>query len=337
MIDGRQGKVCRGWYANGRPEFEHGWVNDRYHGPDMRWDDRGHKLSERHWKDGYLHGRSAEWYTNGQLAEESHYDRYLFHGTDRTWLRTGQQRTQTDYRNGLREGTFVAWHPNGTKQCEANFTEDRLHGQWQEWDAKGKLLRKVDYRRGKIVAEKPDRRRHPCDYPGKLGAADFAFILAQGSGWHGFNTLRVSAAGRCEFTYFFTTPRVSGGMGLLAALPAGGIYIDQVWRQAEFQLTDDEQRQLRQALQAADVFGMANEYIDHDIADGTQWVIRLRARSKDKRVYCSNNFPVVLRQLSRTLRDQLMAPHQMELLTATRLDQRTPDPLSVEWLEDTNK
>jgi hypothetical protein len=134
----------------------------------------------------------------------------------------------------------------------------------------------------------------------------------------------VSASGWCECRYFFN----SGQVG-----PSGDRVITQVWRKAEFQLTDETQQQLREALEVADVFSLREKYINERVSDGTQWVVRLRADETAKEVHCSNEFPGVLRVLSRTLRDQIMAPHKMEVLTATRYTGGTPSPSQEGWLE----
>jgi hypothetical protein len=256
-IDGRPGRLSRGWYANGKPAYEEGWLNG------------GHR--------GVRQGRFARWYANGRLAEEGSYDRFLLHGMYRTWFRSGRQSTQATYGRGLREGEFTAWHRNGVKQCEAHFAADRLDGPWREWDARGMLVRSAEYQQGRLLSAVPGRRREPFAFPGPLGARDFALVLGQGSGWHGYHTLRVSAAGRCDFTYFVSSSRVSTGGAGDHGIAAGQVYTDQVWRRAEFQLSDPEQLRLREALVAADVFGLQDEYINRRVADGTQWVVWLRA------------------------------------------------------------
>ena len=52
---------------------------------------------------------------------------------------------------------------------------------------------------------------------------------------------------------------------------------------------------------------------------------------KEKKIYCSNSFPEPLRQLSRTIREHIMIPHRMELLTASGTDSFVSPEV---WLED---
>jgi hypothetical protein len=176
----------------------------------------------------------------------------------------------------------------------------------------------------------------PPDYAGPLGAADFALILAQGSDWCGYDVLRVSAAGRCECNFFFAARQVSTFSDPRGRLRPGDTYRTQVWRRAEFRLTTQEQRALRDALEAAAFFSLQDRYDDPRIMDGTQWVIGVRA-GQEKRITCSNSFPEPLRQLSRAVREQVMMPHKMELLTASRIKEDRVDPGQERWLEDNGR
>jgi len=219
--------------------------------------------------------------------------------------------------------------------CKAHFMHDYLDGDWQKWDDNGKLIKKITYQNGVIDPNTLRSPLEPLDYPGDLGSSDFAFILAQGSGWHGYNTLRVSASGHCDFRYFLSSMQVSTGANKEQDLPEGTVYREKFWRKADFQLTKELQKQLRDALQEANVFAMKDEYIQKEIADGTQWIVRLRAGRKEKRVYCSNTFPERLLVLSRTLREQIIVPYKMEILTATRIKEDAGNPEKEGWPEDT--
>jgi hypothetical protein len=127
----------------------------------------------------------------------------------------------------------------------------------------------------------------------------------------------VSAAGWCEFRYFVRTRADDGRVNL----PEGEVYSKRLWRQAGFQLTAEMQRGLRDAVAAADFPGLDDQYIDKRVFDGPRWVARLRAGGQEKEVLCCHRFPAPVRTLSRTLRDLVMAPHKMEVVTATRCEE----------------
>jgi antitoxin component YwqK of YwqJK toxin-antitoxin module len=333
-IDGQPGTVYSGWFVNGNPEYESTLVDGKQHGRERHWNAQGQLVTERHWKHGYWQGRYTHWYANGQKAEEADYDHFRLQGTHQTWYRNGQENTKTAYTDGLREGEFMAWHPNGTKRCRAFFAHDRVDGKWEKWDPDGKLLRQVVYRDGEVVSEWPQRAHEPFVFPGILGSPDFALNLSQGSGQHGYNTLRVSAAGRCQIRYHLLSRHVSTGAEQLSGLKEGEVYLGQVWREAMFQLSPAMQQQLREALVEAGIFGLRDEYVDKHIADGTQWVVALRAGGKEKRVDCSNRFPAALRKLSRTLRDLIVVPHLIDVITATTIALDKGNGERGNWLED---
>jgi antitoxin component YwqK of YwqJK toxin-antitoxin module len=325
VVDGKPATMHRARYTNGQVEYEHTYVNDKPHGWHRDWNPAGQLMHEEHWTDGFRQGHFTQWYANGQRAAEGEYALARPIGKHLTWHRNGQPSTDTEYQNGLRHGGFVAWHPNGQQWCQSWFHDDRLDGTWQKWAPDGVLVHQLEFKNGVLVAEWPARRREPFSYPGILGSPDFAFILRQGSGLSGYTTFRVSASGLCEFTYFVIEER------LATEADANQVIHGMGWRRTEFQLSSEMQRQLRDALMAARVLRLRAEYADQHVDDGTQWEVGLRVAGEEKRVFCSNRFPVVLVELSRTIRDQIIVPHRMEVLTASRVEPRQADN---GWLED---
>lgn len=332
-IDGKPGKLSKGWYANGDPWYEVRRLHGRQHGLESHWNAAGQKIEEKHWKDGALHGQYTRWYANGQKAEEAGYETFRQHGPHTTWYGSGKESSRTTYRSGLREGLFEAWHPNGQLFCRARYTQDKLDGLWEKWDEDGELIKQVEYKDGKVVSQKPQGRQRPYEYPGRLGAEDFSFTLAQGSGLDGYATFRVSSEGKCEFLFFVHKTEVKKPGEGPDELSVGDIYIDRVWLMAEFTLTDAMQRQLRQAIEEAELYSLKDRYIDERVQDGTQWIVMLRAGRKEKRIYCSNKFPKALRKLSVNLRESIVTPHKMELLTAGKVLPKETMPDELGWLE----
>jgi hypothetical protein len=274
------------------------------------WNAGGQKILEQHWKHalggGSLLRRRIRWYGNGQIAEDANYDDHG-NGTQQTWYRDGQPATLCDLRHRRREGAFMLWYSDGAKQCEAHYKNGRLDGVWQKWDAAGKLVKRVEYRNGDAVLATPAKKRQPFEYDGQLGARDFAFVLAEGRPGEGYYTLRVTASGRCEFHYFD-------------------------WK-VEFQLTDEMQRRLRDAIAGAQIFRLKDEYGSRAF-DAYQWIVLLRAAGKEKRICCTHTFPSRIRTLSRTLRSEIILPHRIEILTATEAERGPIVAEQVAWLDD---
>jgi hypothetical protein len=131
-------------------------------------------------------------------------------------------------------------------------------------------------------------------------AKDFLFILGQGSGWHGYDVLKVDDNGTCEATF-------------------GGERTGK-WRRAKFSLTSNELTQLQKKLVELDVFALKRAYHNTSICDGTQWFLKIQGGGKRKAVYCNNYFPSVMTNLSNFVEQQIKAPHVKELDTSTEIE-----------------
>jgi hypothetical protein len=57
-------------------------------------------------------------------------------------------------------------------------------------------------------------------------------------------------------------------------------------------------------------FQLPQQYHLKGMQDGTQWVIRVRAASKEKGIYCNNWFPAEVRGLSVFVHAQILAKSQ---------------------------
>ena len=40
-VDGKAGKLWKGWYANGKQRYEHIWIADKQHDKQLDWNDEG--------------------------------------------------------------------------------------------------------------------------------------------------------------------------------------------------------------------------------------------------------------------------------------------------------
>jgi hypothetical protein len=140
----------------------------------------------------------------------------------------------------------------------------------------------------------------------------------------------VSAGGHCTFRYYLKTTEVSAQPGI----DGRHIHGDIVWRKADFRMNVEERKALSDAVHAANVFDLRDLYNNPRVADGTQWVVRLRAEGRVKRVKCDNQFPARLRQMSVAVRKAVIEPHRMEVLTATRDIGEFDNPDKLPWLDD---
>ena len=61
IIDGQEGELGRGWYANGNRMYEEPWLNGKQHGMEIHWNDKGQRIEEKHWQNGFFQGSYKRW------------------------------------------------------------------------------------------------------------------------------------------------------------------------------------------------------------------------------------------------------------------------------------
>jgi hypothetical protein len=135
-----------------------------------------------------------------------------------------------------------------------------------------------------------------------MGASDFKFSMGDGSGWHGYNTIKVCADGKCQ--YVFVDRR-----GLS-------------WRRGDFVVDPRTLRELRELLVEIDFFRLKETYHDPNIADGIQRWAWVEAYGMHKSVYCNNRFPEPFQELYTFVQKKVIRPHEEELQNAPMIDQQ---------------
>jgi hypothetical protein len=130
-------------------------------------------------------------------------------------------------------------------------------------------------------------------------APDFQFTWGDGSGWHGYDSVKMSASGKV--TYVF---RDSADRGW-------------AWKRAEFTVDSLTVRDLRQLLKDVDYFRLKQAY-HAAIEDGTQRFVKVEISGKRKGVYCTTTFPAKFCGSSRLLRSAFSG--------STRARSRRPNP-----------
>jgi hypothetical protein len=146
-----------------------------------------------------------------------------------------------------------------------------------------------------------------------VGAIDFLFVLGQGSGWHGFDTLKIDASGQAELVF--------GGED-------GG-----TWRRATFRLSTAELAGLERELAVIDVFALKRGYFAR-VDDGTQWFVRARAAQQRKTVVLDNHFPEAIVRVADHVRTRIVAAHRDEITAATPLTSHGKLDEPMRWPED---
>lgn len=228
------------------------------------------------------------------------------------WHCNGQEFSRLTFRSGARDGEVVAWHDNGIVWCKGRFVDDLPAGEWQQFDADGKLLQKIDFRDGK-PQQRPTWSRTVLEYPGQLGARDFAFTIAQGNAPVGGGPptvlCRTNATGRCEI-------RFGGG-----------------WK-ASFQLTETMQHDLRGLLRDIDFLALSNDYDNPSIHDGGWMRCTLRIGGNTKSIRCTNSYPRPLRDVVDFVNEEVLPQFAFEIAAAVKDETPLPATWKTSLLDD---
>jgi hypothetical protein len=147
-----------------------------------------------------------------------------------------------------------------------------------------------------------------------MSATDFTFTFGAGSGWHGYNVVKVRADGTCQYT--FLDVRSPGGK--------------HQWRRAEFSLDGQTDSDLRQLLTQIDFFALKRSY-HGDVVDGTQWFMNVSATGKTKRVYCDNYVPSKVEPILQFVEKRIFEKHRLvidkaEIIQLERKDMESDVP-----------
>jgi len=152
------------------------------------------------------------------------------------------------------------------------------------------------------------------------GAVDFRLTMGDGSGWGGYNVIKVGADGRCEYTFFVLGRETNS---------SGTAINTQQWKRAEFTLEAQTLAELRKLLAEVNFFKLKKEY-HANVADGTQRWIKVEASGKRKGVYCDNHFPLPFMRVRGFVIDNIIRAHLAEIGAARtiQLDPKDIEPES---------
>ena len=308
-VDGTPRKMNKAWYANGNKWYEHEYLNGQRRGTHTDWNEQGQKICECHWLNGDKHGSCQSWYANGQIAVDS------------------------TYQKGSLIGKYAVWFDTGKKYYQVSFAEGLPHGTAEKWDSEGNLVLRRRYENGELVETYPPPSKEPFIYRGQLGSADFSFVWYESAGVpFNFRILKISATGVAEYSFYSLYYDKNEQQWLRENehwLCKDQFSRNKFYKTARFQLSDGQQKKLRETIKKADVFGLKNEYGEDGVLDGESWEVRLRAGGKEKRIRCYNDFPVPLIQLSRFIHREILGRYEMEILCARENDDMD---YNIDWL-----
>ena len=128
--------------------------------------------------------------------------------------------------------------------------------------------------------------------------SDFIFTWGDGSGWEGYDTVKLRSDGTVAYVFRDHT-RSS----------------EWKWKRPQFSLEGDTVRELRDLLAAIDYFSLKQQY-HAAIMDGTQRFVKVEISGKRKGVYCNNNFPIEILRIKSFVEKRILAVHSVQIALA---------------------
>ena len=133
-----------------------------------------------------------------------------------------------------------------------------------------------------------------------LREGDFAFLMAWGSGLHGFETLRLASDGRATLLH----------------------RNEDRWWLVKFRVPQTEVDALRAELDRVGYFSLKARYSIGAI-DGDQWFVKVRVGQRRHAVYLDNEFPEPMEELSNYVRTHLLGYARKAELPPDTVDYET--------------
>lgn len=132
-------------------------------------------------------------------------------------------------------------------------------------------------------------------------ATDLRFTWGDGSGWHGYDSVKVFPNGNVVYVF-----RDYAGRGW-------------AWKRAEFTVDPLTVRDLLQLLRDVDYFRLKQAY-HAAIEDGTQRFVKVEISGKRKGVYCNNNFPGEILRIKSFVEERVLGQHAHEIAQAQSVE-----------------
>lgn len=113
----------------------------------------GALASEEYYRNGIKEGVWKVYYPEGGVMEEITYKNDLKDGPWNQYFTDGAVKQTSTYAKGLLEGPFIVYHINGKVEVSGSYIHDNKDGTWIYLTEIGELVKKEEYRNGRLIAE----------------------------------------------------------------------------------------------------------------------------------------------------------------------------------------
>ena len=128
----------------------------------------------------------------------------------------------------------------------------------------------------------------------RLARGRFAFVMGQGSAWHGYDVIRINSRGECWYTFSEIDPKTE----------------QVVWREASFSIGRPALMALKAELNDIAFFSMKDEYEGAQTPGRSQWFVKVRINEQKKAVFMDNEFPLQAIRLEKFISEQVLDPRR---------------------------
>jgi hypothetical protein len=140
-------------------------------------------------------------------------------------------------------------------------------------------------------------------FDARLASGRFAFVMGQGSEWHGFDVIRINSRGECWYTFSELDPQTE----------------QVVWREAAFSVSRDTMIALKAELNDIAFFSLNDEYKGKSAAatgSRSQWFVKVRIGEQKKSVFMDNEFPLQAMRLEKFISEKVLDPRREDFKQA---------------------
>jgi hypothetical protein len=137
-------------------------------------------------------------------------------------------------------------------------------------------------------------------FDARLARGHFAFVMGQGSAWHGYDVIRINSRGECWYTFSELDPETER----------------VVWREASFMIARPTLMALKAELNDVAFFSMKDEYKGAQTPGRSQWFVKVRINEQKKAVFMDNEFPLQAIRLEKFISEQVLDPRREDFKQA---------------------
>ncbi|HEY6560493.1 MAG TPA: hypothetical protein VI072_24585 [Polyangiaceae bacterium] len=131
-------------------------------------------------------------------------------------------------------------------------------------------------------------------FDARLTNGRFAFVMGQGSSWHGYDVIRINSKGECWYTF--------------SELDSESAQV--VWREASFTVPKATLTALKEELNEIAFFSLNDEYKGAQAPGRSQWFVKVRINEQKKAVFMDNEFPLQALRLEKFISEQVLDPRR---------------------------